>query len=169
MATVGDGIVAVHHWISQRSPQARQRVAEVAAELPRQKDEESAPGVPILRLLATDSDAAVRARAATLLAPFMETADKKPEVAAPAPEDLGATKAAENIKPTKAEGNAPTAGTEPARVEPAAPVAAGSQGSGSIVVEAAPLVTFQLDRGRWQSATRTTTIRAWKKRSGSSA
>ena len=137
-------------------PQVRRRAAEVAAALP--AGPAALPGLSILRLLAADGDAAVRARAAALLAPLLAAATNQPPPLVEAEDKPAATPS----PPPAAKAEGPAA---PASAEPEKPVAAGAaekpgsgpaaaQGMGSLIVEAPPLVQFQLDRGRWQTASK---------------
>lgn len=147
-------------------PQVRRRTAEVAADLP--VGGSGHPGVPILRLLATDSDPAVRARAQGLLAPFLRAAagqaEPPPVIAADAPGPTAETaRAAALDKATTQASDKAAVSPEPPRKsveEPAKIVAAVPEnpatdpaaGSGTLIVEASPIVQFQLDHGRWQTA-----------------
>jgi HEAT repeat protein len=140
-------------------PQVRRRTAEVAAELPVAAS--GHPGIPILRLLATDSDSSVRARAVSLLSPLLTTT--KPPAPPPAlppaslesPPNLPADKAQVSLPAKTAVGgsSAPDKPVdEPVKNVPADnPVPEQATGSGTLIVEAASIVQFQLDHGRWQT------------------
>lgn len=138
--------------------QVRMRTAEVAGLLP--SGPTGHPGLPILRLLTGDGDAAVRARAATLLAGVLRASSatgSEPQKTDPAD---GKPEAAATARPSGTGSSAPTDGPRDATSAVPSEVPANSdklgvaQGTGFAVVEAPALVQFQIDRGRWQSASK---------------
>jgi serine/threonine protein kinase/HEAT repeat protein len=141
--------------------QVRKRTAEVAALL--LVGPSGHPGLPILRLLTGDSDAAVRARAAALLAGVLRTAATTPGQAtaggagpsegrgAAAPESA----AAGSAEPSAKRGRDADAGvTVAGEASPGSDKLSATQGTGFVIVEAPSLVQFQIDKGRWQNASK---------------
>jgi hypothetical protein len=130
----------------------RRVVAAAAAELPAGPD--GAPGIPILRLLAGDSDAGVRARAAALLVQLLPP--EKEEAPATVPSDKG-----EPEKRAGGHGGAAAAAADsPAPVDASVPppdlatpdLAPEPERFGMLVVEAPVLVQFAIDHGHFQPA-----------------
>ncbi len=132
-------------------PLVRRLVVEVASDLPG-STLRSTPGIPVLRVLANDSDAAVRARVWGILA-RMETA--RDEAAQP-------TAAAVKLPskdlppPSKDPPTLDKTKTEPTgEVPPAGGVA---MGQGKLAIEASPGTLIQIDDKPWQNATTTAVV-----------
>lgn len=136
-------------------PLVRRLVVEVASDLPG-STVRSTPGLPVLQLLASDTDAAVRTRVWGIMArleqrdeasPATMTASSKPTSKEPASEE-----------PTSKE----PASKEPASKEPASDKArtetdpsgtdAVTGGQGKLTIEAAPGTLIQIDDKPWQNA-----------------
>jgi len=140
----------------------RQRVAEVAASLPVGPAHAAGgpAGGPILRLLATDGDAGVRARAAALLADLL----RGPGVALISifPEALPAAGRGDGDgrRASAERGLVATLPGAGSQSSPAPDMREGAdgeklneaQGTGFVLIDAPPLVQFQIDKGRWQTA-----------------
>jgi HEAT repeat protein len=129
------------------SAEVRRAVAEAAAELPLANGQRA--GIPVLKLLAEDADAAVRARAEALLSLLLGASPTPAAAAAAEPppstatvQDAGAATAAEN---PAAEGK-PDAPTE----APSGPDAAAElDGLGLLVLKGPDYVQYQLDGKHW--------------------
>ncbi len=155
--TADQRLVLLKRLARDLDSKVRRRTAEVAAALPSEAG--IRPGLPILQLLVNDSDAAVRARAQALLAPLLEKATES----APSP-PLGKTaQDAPKPMPKEPKSEPSTATTTPTPGEKAKPEAEATavksseraeDGSGSLVIETAPIVQFQIDHGRWQTASK---------------
>jgi len=160
-----------------REPLVRRMVAEVAAELA--DSQNGKPLLSVVQRLSADSDAAVRARSASLLARLLrqqEAAQRFPVSGAPAPPQPGVASRDAGTLPTGAAdasaafgppqdmssglltGAAPAVGdggeaeAAAASEESAAPSAGASAEHGQVSVEAPPGVQFQIDRRPWQVA-----------------
>jgi len=119
-------------------PLVRRLVVEVAADLPG-STAQSTPGLPVLRSLANDSDAAVRTRVWGLLSRFGTAREP--------------AKAETPVKPAPKTVATPV---EPKKIEPPAmqtPVETTPSGQGKLAIEASPGALIQIDDKPWQNAT----------------
>ena len=120
-------------------PLVRRLVVEVAADLPGTTTE-STPGLPVLKLLSTDSDAAVRARVWGLLSRLQSD----PHATKPAAKDRVDSSASK--KPDPSSGNPTVNPTGNPTEQPAS-------GQGKLAIVAAPGTLVQIDDKPWQNAT----------------
>jgi hypothetical protein len=120
-------------------PLVRRLVVEVAADLPGTTTE-STPGLPVLKLLSTDSDAAVRARVWGLLSRLQSD----PHATKPAAKDRVDSSASK--KPDPSSGNPTVNPTSNPTEQPAS-------GQGKLAIVAAPGTLVQIDDKPWQNAT----------------
>ncbi|MBL9041755.1 MAG: HEAT repeat domain-containing protein [Myxococcales bacterium] len=120
-------------------PLVRRLVVEIAADLPG-ATATSTPGLPVLKLLASDSDAAVRARVWGLLSRFGTASgqDKPPTTVKPPSRDTGPQPPP---KKSTDEPSGPQVGDAP------------TVGQGRLSIEASPGTLIQLDDKPWQNAT----------------
>ncbi len=127
-------------------PLVRRLVVEVASDLPG-TTLRSTPGIPVLRLLANDSDAAVRARVWGILA-RLESARDEAAASASAP-----------VKPPSKDAPPPSKEPPPpdkTKTEPTGevpPAAGTATGQGKLAIEASPGTLIQIDDKPWQNAT----------------
>jgi tetratricopeptide (TPR) repeat protein len=146
----------------------RSVVAEIAAGLPAPPGTEEAPGFPVLRLLLSDPDLAVKNRAAALLSRMdaamappspaekqaAAAAEKSLPVPPPAPAKEPETKEPETKGPETKEPEA----KEPETKEPETkedtpePAAEAAPGNGSLLLLAPEGTLYQIDDGKWQTA-----------------
>jgi HEAT repeat protein len=131
-------------------PLVRRLVVEVASDLPG-STVRSTPGLPVLQLLASDTDAAVRTRVWGIMArleqrdeasPATTTASSKPTSKEPA------SKEPASKEPTSKEPASDKARTE---TDPSGTDAV-TGGQGKLTIEAAPGTLIQIDDKPWQNA-----------------
>ena len=149
--------------VAARDPQSevRRQAAETASELPMVNG--SWAGLPVLRLLLGDGDAAVRARAQALLDALSSPVEASKDAATSSPAAAAVPDAATDPEPSAADAGVAAKPTEPeADPEPspagtgagaeqvADEASAGLEGEGLLQLKGPDYVQLQLDGKRWQ-------------------
>jgi HEAT repeat protein len=126
-------------------PLVRRLVVEVASDLPG-STVRSTPGLPVLQLLASDTDAAVRTRVWGIMARLEQRGEASPATTAASSKPTG--KESTSKEPTSKEPASDKARTE---TDPGGAEAV-TGGQGKLTIDAAPGTLIQIDDKPWQNA-----------------